>query len=85
MRFLFVALNIFILPGLLVGRLPWSRQEIRGYKEVAQPKVAVVTGASRGIGMATAKVLCHRLNTGHIHLFAYFRYFAKNSRQATFT
>jgi len=56
------------LTGLFQGRLPIYREEIRGYKEVAQPKVAVVTGASRGIGMATAKVLCQKLKTGHIYL-----------------
>ena len=30
----------------------------RGYREIQEHKVCVVTGASRGIGYATAKV-CH--------------------------
>lgn len=39
----------------------------RGYKEIQEPKVAIVTGASRGIGYATAKELCSRLKGGHIY------------------
>jgi len=39
----------------------------RGYKEVKEHKIAVVTGASRGIGMATAKELCNRLASANIY------------------
>eukprot|EP00092_Neocalanus_flemingeri_P002917 GFUD01003120.1.p1 GENE.GFUD01003120.1~~GFUD01003120.1.p1 ORF type:complete len:331 (-),score=50.31 GFUD01003120.1:196-1188(-) len=39
----------------------------RGFQEVQEKKVAVVTGASRGVGYATAKELCNRLSSGHIY------------------
>jgi len=39
----------------------------RGYKEVKEHKVAVVTGASRGIGYATVKELCNRLGSANIY------------------
>jgi len=45
-----------------------TKRGAAGYKKVQQPKVAVVSGASRGIGYATAKVLANKLKTGHIYL-----------------
>jgi len=56
--------------GLLPGPSHNSsyKEAKRGYKKDVHPKVAVVTGASRGIGMATAKVLCQKLKIGHIYL-----------------
>jgi len=45
-----------------------TKRGAAGYKKIEQPKVAVVSGASRGIGYATAKVLANKLKTGHIYL-----------------
>jgi len=60
------------LPGVLldhvsrVGCLAPSLS--RGYKQIQEHKVCVVTGASRGIGYATAKELTSRLKSADIYL-----------------
>lgn len=40
---------------------------VRGFREVQEHKVAVITGASRGIGYATAKELCNKLASANIY------------------
>eukprot|EP00092_Neocalanus_flemingeri_P037144 GFUD01040432.1.p1 GENE.GFUD01040432.1~~GFUD01040432.1.p1 ORF type:complete len:328 (+),score=51.63 GFUD01040432.1:144-1127(+) len=40
----------------------------RGASQAQEHKIAVVTGASRGIGYATAKELCSRLTSANIYL-----------------
>jgi len=41
---------------------------VRGFRQVQEHKVAVVTGASRGIGYATAKELSSKLASANIYL-----------------
>ena len=41
---------------------------VRGFRQVKEHKVAVVTGASRGIGYATAVELCSKLASANIYL-----------------
>jgi len=41
---------------------------VRGFRKVQEHKVAVVTGASRGIGYATAVELCSKLASANIYL-----------------
>jgi len=41
---------------------------VRGFRQVKEHKVAVVTGASRGIGYATAIELCSKLASANIYL-----------------
>jgi len=46
-----------------------SQTQKRGYRqEIQEHKVCVVTGASRGIGYATAKELLHKLKSANLYL-----------------
>jgi len=47
---------------------PVVHQQVRGFRQIKEHKIAVVTGASRGIGYATAVELCSKLASANIYL-----------------
>jgi len=51
----------------LLPSLSCQLTQSRGFREVQQHKVCVITGASRGIGFATAKELCSKLKSADIY------------------
>merc|ERR1719213_1301796 len=57
--------SLLPLPGLSCQLL-----QKRGFRQVEEHKVCVVTGASRGIGFATAKELCSKLKSADIYCTA---------------
>jgi len=57
-----------LLHNLLSRRAGPSLTTVRGFRQVEDHKVCVVTGASRGIGYATARELCSKLKSADIYL-----------------